>query len=265
MVVRGGRSDMLANLYLSFICIICILLTGCTRSDLAFFDETEDRTYMKAKRFYQDGKYQEALSSFMKVTEEHAVAPESQLEIGRLYLEHIKDPVAAIYHFRKYLEIKPHSEQSAIVRQMIETAQKDFARSLPGPSLLQQDKRLDMLAILKQVRAENESLKKELAEYRSKKENQNTIKYITAEDNKAPKKSEAQLRKENNTAFIPKQTLSKTRPAVKVYTVGVGDTLSNISTKVYGTSARWNDIYEANKDVLNNPKNLKVGQALRMP
>ena len=46
------------------------------------------------------------------------------------------------------------------------------------------------------------------------------------------------------------------------YTVRSGDTLSGIGQK-YGVS--WQDIFEANRDILDNPDVIKPGQELRIP
>ena len=54
-------------------------------------------------------------------------------------------------------------------------------------------------------------------------------------------------------------------PSYTTYTVKKGDTLGDISSKVYGTSKRWKPIYEANKDILKDPNHLKPGQVLRIP
>jgi peptidoglycan lytic transglycosylase F len=50
-----------------------------------------------------------------------------------------------------------------------------------------------------------------------------------------------------------------------LYTVRPGDTLSRIARKVYGRSAPWKPIYNANRDKLKSPHNLKVGQVLKIP
>jgi len=50
-----------------------------------------------------------------------------------------------------------------------------------------------------------------------------------------------------------------------LYTVQPGDTLSRIARKVYGRSAPWKPIYNANRDKLKSPHNLKVGQVLKIP
>ena len=46
------------------------------------------------------------------------------------------------------------------------------------------------------------------------------------------------------------------------YTVKSGDTLSEIGKK-YGVA--WRDIFEANRDQLDDPDKIKVGQKLRIP
>jgi nucleoid-associated protein YgaU len=50
-----------------------------------------------------------------------------------------------------------------------------------------------------------------------------------------------------------------------VYEVEDGDNLSKISKKVYGTTTRWADIYEANRDKLESPDKLVVGMKLAIP
>jgi hypothetical protein len=52
-------------------------------------------------------------------------------------------------------------------------------------------------------------------------------------------------------------------PAFDEYVVVSGDTLGKISKKVFGTTAKWKKIAEANG--ITNPKLLKVGMTLRIP
>ena len=49
------------------------------------------------------------------------------------------------------------------------------------------------------------------------------------------------------------------------YTVRSGDNLSEISNKIYGTSARWEDLRDANADVLEGGIDLQVGMTLVVP
>ncbi len=60
-------------------------------------------------------------------------------------------------------------------------------------------------------------------------------------------------------------TPTPTPPPVKTYVVVEGDTLTRISRKFYGTTARWPDILKANTDVLKDEKSLVVGSTLKIP
>ncbi len=51
----------------------------------------------------------------------------------------------------------------------------------------------------------------------------------------------------------------------QTYIVRPGDTLGKISLQFYGTSQRYMDIYEANRDILSSPSSVAVGQELRIP
>jgi nucleoid-associated protein YgaU len=51
----------------------------------------------------------------------------------------------------------------------------------------------------------------------------------------------------------------------QTYTVQAGDNLSKISRDVYGTAARWKDIFNANRDTIKNANLIYAGQVLRIP
>jgi LysM repeat protein len=55
------------------------------------------------------------------------------------------------------------------------------------------------------------------------------------------------------------------RQDVEEYTVRLGDTLSGISEKFLGSHHRYREIYEMNKDRIENPDRLRVGSAIRIP
>lgn len=49
------------------------------------------------------------------------------------------------------------------------------------------------------------------------------------------------------------------------YTVQKGDSLSKIAKHLYGDGNAWKRIFEANRDVLDDPDKIFPGQALRIP
>ena len=51
----------------------------------------------------------------------------------------------------------------------------------------------------------------------------------------------------------------------RIHEVIRGDTLSGIAKKYYGKAGLYNKIFEANRDILDDPNLIKVGQKLRIP
>ena len=58
---------------------------------------------------------------------------------------------------------------------------------------------------------------------------------------------------------------SGTRSLPSSYTVLEGDNLSKISLKFYGTATRWQEIYEANRTLLESADWLELGMELNLP
>jgi len=61
------------------------------------------------------------------------------------------------------------------------------------------------------------------------------------------------------------QTSAASAGQLRTYTVQPGDTLSKISKDVYGNTSAYMKIFEANRDVLNDPDKIRPGQTLRIP
>jgi nucleoid-associated protein YgaU len=60
-------------------------------------------------------------------------------------------------------------------------------------------------------------------------------------------------------------TAEKVAPAEQTYTVVKGDTLSHIAKQFYGKANKWNAIFEANRDQLDDPDKIQPGQVLKIP
>lgn len=54
-------------------------------------------------------------------------------------------------------------------------------------------------------------------------------------------------------------------PGVGSYTVRKGDTLSHIAQAHYGRASEWQRIFEANRDLLDDPDRIQPGQVLKIP
>lgn len=141
-------------------------LAGCgDRDRLSYATETDEPYYREGVSLLKTGRRQEALTAFLKVVDKRGEdAPESHLEIGLLYMQHINDPLSAIYHFKKFLALRPNSPQAPLVRQRIDACIRDFARTLPAQPLENATKRVDLIAAMDKLKLENDQLKQQLAD-----------------------------------------------------------------------------------------------------
>ena len=51
----------------------------------------------------------------------------------------------------------------------------------------------------------------------------------------------------------------------RTYTVKKGDSLSKIAKREYGDAQQWRRIFEANRNIIQNPDLIHPGQVLRIP
>ena len=228
--------------------------------------EEDEAAFLEGRRLVRQGLEEEALIEFLKVIDQRAESPESHLEAGRIYLETLKQPIFAIYHFTKYLEFRPDSREAPTVRDLINTATKDFARSLPGRPFEELSGNDDILRALEQAREENLRLRRALAASERQVEDLNeTIASLREQIASLAVPGSTPPAITNNPQPRPPGVNQAPANPPRTFTVRPGDSLSSISRAVYGTSARWRDIFEANRNILRNPNDLRVGQVLQVP
>lgn len=154
------------RLFLPLLGVLALGLASCSDNDhVNSASELDEPGYREGEALLKTGRKQEALAAFLKVISKRGDdAPESHLELGLLYLQHINDPLAAIYHFKKYLALRPNSPQAPLVKQRIDAAIREFARTIPAQPLEGQPQRVDLVAALDRLKQENEALKQQLAD-----------------------------------------------------------------------------------------------------
>lgn len=269
-------------------------MAGCDRGEApALTAETDDSGYRAGQQFARQGRTQEALNAYLKVIAKRGdSAPESHLEAGIIYLQSIKDPLAAIYHFRKYLELQPNSRQAIYVKGLVDTAKREFARTLPASPMESQAERIDSMEQIDRLQRENDQLKAELASSRAGTGLPTVTTRVTLGDTSgaAPpayvpppvtaEQSPLVLASETpptvtvapvttpapDTTDRPQlRTKPTPPPANRTHVVKKGDTLFNIAQRYYGTPSKWRDIYEANRDQLPSQNALRLNMELKIP
>jgi tetratricopeptide (TPR) repeat protein len=267
-------------------------LQGCGGDGSPLSSESDDSTFRDGQQMERQGRWDEALTAYLKVIDRRGdSAPESNLDAGLIYLNHIKDPIYAVYHFRKYLELEPNSKQAVYVRGLIDAAKREFARSLPGQPLESQTEHMGVEDQLARLQRENDELRAENAALRAgvpvREVHSSSIDltaipaHVGESPTPAPAAPEAeaspislapvdQAAKTEGPAIseAPEETSPPARnaPSGRHHVVARGDTLFSLSQKYLGSRSRWREIYALNKDQLPSDKTpLKIGMDLKIP
>lgn len=263
--------------------IFGLAAAGCGRADRTTAGpETEDPLYRRGLQLLKQGRNDEALGTFLKVIEKRGdQAPQSQLEAGLLYEEDFKDPIYAIYHFRKFLELEPDSRQAGLVRQRIEAAERQFASSLPGRPLQNQTSRFDLMARIRELEKENTQLRARLVRLdpaaAAKVGGGGTA--GTPKPSPAPSSLDMTIPSlAGGAGAASEPAASPVRPAgtgaqgggappspERTHVVAPGETLYGIAQRYYGNGSKWPEILAANRDKLKKANEVKPGMVLRIP
>jgi tetratricopeptide (TPR) repeat protein len=270
---------------------------GCGGDNPSLSSEMDDSYYRDGQQMERQGRWDEALAAYLKVIDRRGdSAPESNLDAGLIYLNHIKDPIFAIYHFRKYLELEPNSKQAVYVKGLIDAAKREFARALPGQPLESQTEHMGVEEQVERLQRENDELKAENSALRAgapvpvlhssaidvasitppqvpveeaaKPEDAGVSPISLAPPDQADKGAASAI--SDAPAEEPAPQAKPSRPAAAMvgrhHVIAKGDTLFSLALKYYGNRSRWRDIYAANRELLPSEKSpLKIGMDLKIP
>jgi len=183
-----------------------------------------------------NGDFPRAINLYEAALDDSPRCAEVHYKLALLYDDKLNDPVSALHHFKRYIELSPNGPHANEVKKSIKHDEVAALTALSGDSVIPRSEAA-------QLRNENLNLRKEL-ETR------------TASSRIAPEKSQA------SDASSKKNAAKKEG---RTYVVRSGDTLFSISRKFYKSPNRWKEILEANEKNIRNPKKLTVGETLVIP
>jgi LysM repeat protein len=224
------------KLYYLPLCLAVVVLSACNK-DAESSDAAEERNpLVKAGQAYMEQQHwDEAEQAFKEALDSHPMMARPHLDLALIYQQYKPNYVHSIYHYDRYLELRPESEKAEFITEQKTKLQQAVANNIIKESVQVKQ----VLDELDRLRKENASLKKQLAEAAAEPPPSTPT---SAETSPAPDAASHQI-----------------------YHVVAGDTLTKIATKFYGDSAKWDVIFEANKDTLLRPEDLRAGQTLVIP
>ena len=225
------------------LCLTLLALCGCEQ-DARTIDEKEERNpLVKTGQSYVEIKdWEKAETAFKQALENDPSMARPHLDLALIYQQHKINYIYAIYHYDRYLELRPEAEKVEFIKEQRVKVENALAYAYSNQSV-EVKKVVDGF---KQLQRENAELKRQLAG-RPK-----------ATPKPAPQKSVTQT--------VPKSAkpTASAQATHRIYTVVAGDNLTKIAKKFYGND-NYDAIYEANKDRMKSPGDLRVGQTLVIP
>jgi LysM repeat protein len=158
-------------------------------------------------------------------------------KLGLLYDDKMNDPLNALHHFKRYLDLRPTGSHAGEVKDLIKRDETTLLTSLSGDSVVTR-------AEAARLRNENLNLRKQIEE--------RVLKARAIDDKPQPRSPRA-------------EKSAAARAGGQTYVVESGDTLFSISKRFYKSPARWKEIRDANKSKIDDPAKLKPGQTLVIP
>jgi Tfp pilus assembly protein PilF len=223
-----------------------LMLCGCNK-DTQGLDEKEERNpLIRTGQAYMEIKnWNKAETAFKQAIENKPTMARPHLDLALIYQQYKLNYIHAIYHYDRYLELRPNAEKAGFIKEQREKVEQALA-----VQYIQQSKGVGQVE-LKQLQQENSELKRQLAALHK------STPAITA----TQLGSEAQ---KSVTETVPKSVTPVGKATHQIYTVVAGDNLTKIAKKFYG-DGDYEAIYEANKDRMKSSGDLRIGQTLIIP
>ncbi|HMP75552.1 MAG TPA: LysM peptidoglycan-binding domain-containing protein [Kiritimatiellia bacterium] len=231
---------------------------GCGSGSARERREDRDPLIRGAREKKAAGDIDGAIEAYQRALDKKPQLGRAHLELGWIYDHDREDHVRAIYHYQRYLEMRPEAEKQDLVRDLIAQARILYAASLPEKP----NEAIRQIALLKE---ENAALRAQLD--RSAPVPRSTLPSAAPSAAAAP--ARPAIAPVATPAPQPTPVVAAPAPtpaAATTYVVQPGDTLSRIAGRMYGDSKKWQQIYDANRASMpGGPQSMKVGQTLVIP
>ncbi len=227
------------------VCVVC----GCGEST-AWLDAGEQRsaTIQKARSLEAAGDYDGAIDTLVRAVEANPGLVLAHLDAALLLHDRKKDYVPAVYHYQRYIDLRPKCDKREMIENRIRLAKQAFAAAILRPDQYTIDKVMTLESDNKTLKAQVGELQERLADARA------TIQRLNA---RAPEGRPVTVR--------PPSTTPPAEGGARTYRVRRGDTLSSIAGQIYGDAGKWRKIRDANKDLLKGSTRVIEGQLLKIP
>ena len=230
------KRDAIQAGILSGLAVLCIALaTGCGRiSDER--REARDRYLRRAEAAKDAQDIDRAIEWCEQALERRPNLALAHRELGLMLDNYRQDYVSALYHYQRYLQLRPDSPNRADIESLIQHCRISFAG---------------------QIAESPEEVKRNLQARDAR------IRALELEVSTLRARSGVAATPAPAAAAAP--VPAPAAAAAQVHVVQAGENLGAISTRYYGTPSKWTAIFNANRDRVPDANNVRVGTRLDIP
>jgi nucleoid-associated protein YgaU len=220
----------------------------------------------RARARADEGDVDAAIRLYKAALEDNERLARAHLDLALLLNDHKKDYVRAIYHYQRYIELRPDAEKNKLIEDRIRLAGQQYAARINRPDKREVDREslekenAELKEALKSLKDEVARLRKQTAEVEPAQQPERVVPpvaaVVPAPEQRIPSPP---------VAAVSTGTQTPDANRIRTYRVKRGDTLMRIAGEVYGDSTKWKKIQDANRRALSGTAGVKVGQVLVIP
>src|SRR5437667_5587828 len=112
--------------------LLCLGWSGCSPSGESGLDEEKESNYLVGRSRKSAQNYTGAIEAFEQALEANPRSAAAHLELGLIYYQNVTTNwPRAIYHFEKYVELRPKANNADLIRQDIDYCKFALAKEVP--------------------------------------------------------------------------------------------------------------------------------------
>ena len=142
--------------------LLALCATGCIPTRDGTQDEQREPNFLRGQELRNQLDHRSAAEAFERALDANPRSASAHFELGLLYESHLNEPATAIYHFDRFLKLRPASDKAEIVRQRSSNCKMELAKLfLIAPTAPSAQKELDKLKTeVERLGVENNQLRR---------------------------------------------------------------------------------------------------------
>ena len=235
----GGGHSWKRDLLRVVVVVTAVLGAGCDSVSKLDARDRSNSLLKRAAAKTANADYAAAIRLYQQALETDPKLARAHLDLALVLDGRGSDLVGAIYHYRRYLELRPSTEKDEMIQGRIERAEQAYAT------------RILKLGEVRAAGPENED--------NGIRETVRALQGRVAALDRENERLRAELGRRGTSSAAGRTGTART------YTVKRGDTLSSIALEMYDDSSQWQKILDANRNRLPDSNRLRPGQVLVIP